>query len=90
MDAPPRQDLSGLDEGFATHAVTADLARRQLHVSLGVMGLMLAAALAVAGSAGLPAPAPEPVMTRLVVQQPQFVRPMTALAPEQVPSHPGS
>lgn len=77
------------DEGFATHAVTADLARRQLHVSLAVMGLMLAAALAVVAAVGFPAAtAGEPVVAKLTVQQPQFVRPMTAEAPH-APLQPG-
>lgn len=90
MDATPRQDLTDPDDGFATRAVTADLARRQLHVSLGVMGLMMAAALAVAGATGLNAPSPEPVMAKLTVQQPQFVRPMTAQGPQTTPAQPGS
>ena len=90
MDATHRQDLSALDEGFATQAVTADLARRQLAVSLGVMGFMVAAALAVAGASGFHAAAPEPVMAKLMVQQPQFVRPVTAEGPHTISIQPGS
>lgn len=90
MDATPRQDLTDLDDGFGTRAVTADLARRQLHVSLGVMGLMMAAALAVAGATGFQTPSHEPVMAKLMVQQPQFVRPMTAEGPQTISLQPGS
>ncbi|MBX9759860.1 MAG: hypothetical protein K2Y29_13875 [Beijerinckiaceae bacterium] len=90
MDATPRQDLTDLDEGFATQTVTADLARRQLNVSLGVMGLMLAAALTVAGSTGFSRPSPEPVMPKLMVQQPHFVRALTAEGPHTISVQPGS
>lgn len=71
----------GDDEGFATHAVTADLARRQLHVSLAVMGIMVAATLAIAAAVGLSGrPDAGPAIASVTVQQPEFVRPMTAQA----------
>lgn len=69
------------DEGFASKPVTADLARRQLHVSLGVMGVIVGAALTIFSTIGFaPADAPE-YRAELTVQQPHFVRPMTASTP---------
>jgi hypothetical protein len=89
MDASSRPNLKALDEGFAVREVTGNLARRQLNVSLGVMGLMLAAALAVIGGVGFSASSREPTMAKLMVQQPQFVRPMTAQAAPEAPIPPG-
>ncbi len=67
------------DKGFAVKVVTADLARRQLNVSLGVMGFMIAAALTIVSTVGLvPERAETGMRAELTVQQPQFVRPMTA------------
>lgn len=77
MDAH-RMNLDAV-EGFAAKPVTVDLARRQLQVSLGVMGVLVGAALTIFSTVGF-APAPESANLRaeLTVQQPHFVRPMTA------------
>ena len=67
------------DEGFAAKPVTADLARRQLHVSLGVMGVIVAAGVAIFSTFGLaPAQIAPEYRAEMTVQQPHFVRPMTA------------
>jgi len=67
------------DEGFIAEAVSPNLARRQLNVSLGVLGLIAAAGVTIAATFGAPAPpSPDRAVARATVQQPQFVRPMTA------------
>lgn len=87
--AIPADIVADVGEGFATRPLTAQIARRQLHVSIGVMGIIFAAATALAAVAGVnPAP-PEPVVATLTVQQPQFVRPMTAAAPHVEQTRPG-
>lgn len=69
---------SGRDEGFV-EAVTPDVARRQLRMSLGLMGVFAAAVAALAATASLPThSAKAPVVATLTVHQPEFVRPMTA------------
>ena len=77
MDALPNKNLD-VEEGFTATAVTVNLARRQLHVSLGVAGLMVAAAIVVVSSIGLAPQGGTPIRAELTVQEPQFVRPMTA------------
>ncbi len=80
MNAIRNEDFDA-GKGFAVKVVTADLARRQLNVSLGVMGLMVAAALTIVSTVGFAPKRPEIGMrAELTVQQPQFVRPMTAQA----------
>ena len=78
MDAPAKL---AAEEGFAAKAVTPDLARRQLNVSLGVMGVLVGAGLAIFSTLSLP-PERTPVELRAqaTIQQPHFVRPMTGHA----------
>jgi hypothetical protein len=77
------------DEGFAAKPVTADLARRQLHVSLGVMGLIVAAAVTVISTVGFERRESVVLRADVTVQQPQFVRPMTAINATDVSIQPG-
>ncbi len=66
-------------DGFAAKPLTADLARHQLHVSLGVMGVVVGASLALFSTFGVaPSHAGLQVRAQIAVQQPHFVRPMTA------------
>lgn len=66
------------DEGFVD-VVTPELARRQLNMSLGLLGAIGVAIVAVAATTGLPVgPSQDVSVATLTVQQPQFVRPMTA------------
>lgn len=70
------------EESFAAKPVTPDLARRQLHVSLGVMGVLVGAGVAIFSTIGVPPErAPLELRAQATVQQPHFVRPMTARAP---------
>lgn len=91
-DAPRIEARNGwLDagDGFAAQAVTAGLARRQLHMSLGVMGVIVAAALAVVATVGVsPRTAPQ-LKAELTVQQPEFVRSMTASSTHATDRRPG-
>lgn len=69
-------------EGAFVVAVSPALARRQLHVSLGLMAIMAGAFIALAMVHGLPAvdrhaQKPDQIV-KLVVQQPVFVRSMEA------------
>lgn len=66
-------------EGFAAKPLSADLARHQLHVSFGVMGVIVGAGLAMFAAFDV-APPREGVQARaeMIVQQPHFVLPMTA------------
>ncbi len=67
------------NEGFTAKPLTADLARRQLHVSLGVMGVFVAAGLAMFSTIGVgPSDGRMQVRAETTVQQPHFIRPMTA------------
>ncbi len=69
------------NEGFAAKPLTADLARHQLQVSLGVMGVVVAAGVAMFSTFGMaPASATTQLRAEVTVQQPNFVRPMTARA----------
>ncbi|MFN3891425.1 MAG: hypothetical protein ACK4MV_13585 [Beijerinckiaceae bacterium] len=78
MDAK-RIDLDAA-EGFAAKPVTAELARRQLRMSLCVMGGIVAAALAVFATAEIaPVGATADYRASMTVQQPRFVQPMTAV-----------
>ena len=79
---PPRrrsvEDSAPHEDAFAASVSPQD-ARRQLRVSLGLMGVMAAGALAVLASHGLPRPGPaQPAAARVAVEQPQFVRAVTA------------
>lgn len=66
------------DDGFV-EVVSPELARRQFNMSLGLLGAIAVAVVAVGMSVGLPAPSgAEPRIATLTVQQPQFVRPMSA------------
>ncbi len=66
------------DEGFV-EVVSPELARRQLNMSIGLLGAITVAIAAVAATTGLPiGPSNEASIATLTVQQPQFVRPMTA------------
>ena len=79
---PPRRrpfDASAVREDAFVACVSPQDARRQLRVSLGLMGVMAAGALAVLASHGLPRPGPaQPAAARVAVEQPQFVRAVTA------------
>ena len=78
------------EEGFAPKPVSPDLARRQLHVSLGVMGVLVGAGLAIFSTIGVPPErAPLEMRAQATVQQPHFVRPMTAHAHDNASSLPG-
>ncbi|MDP2356106.1 MAG: hypothetical protein Q8M31_08585 [Beijerinckiaceae bacterium] len=67
------------NEGFAAKPLTADLARHQLHVSLGVMGVILAAGVAMFSTFGMASgSATTELRAEITVQQPHFVHPMTA------------
>ena len=67
--------------GFASKPLTAELARHQLHISLGVMGILLGAAVALFSTFGIePARSAPQLRAEATVQQPHFVRPMTAQA----------
>ena len=69
------------NEGFAAKPLTADLARHQLHISFGVMGVVVAAGLAMFSTFGMaPARAITELHAEVTVQQPNFVGPMTAQA----------
>lgn len=71
------------DEGFMAKPLTADLARQQLHMSIGVMGVVVGAALALLSTFGMaPAPAALQLRSEATVQQPHFLRPLTAQAPQ--------
>ena len=66
------------DDGFV-EVVSPELARRQFNMSLGLLGAIAVAVVAVGVSVGLPAACgSEPRVATLTVQQPQFVRPMSA------------
>jgi hypothetical protein len=72
-----------LDDGFSAQAVTPDLARRQWQVSVGVLGLIAAAMVAVLATIGLPNRADRgPALVSLTIQQPEFVRPVAAAVPQ--------
>lgn len=88
MNATQNHSLDA-EEGFAAKAVTADLARRQLHVSLGVMGVIVAAAVAVVSTVGVAPQAGAELRADLTVQQPQFVRSMTASSSGEIDRRPG-
>lgn len=78
------------EEGFSAKPVTPDLARRQLHVSLGVMGVLVGAGLAIFSTIGVPPErTPAELRAQATVQQPHFVRPMTAHAPDTASILPG-
>ncbi|HEY8581280.1 MAG TPA: hypothetical protein VIL72_15435 [Beijerinckiaceae bacterium] len=66
-------------EGFAD-VVSPELARRQFNVSLGLLLAICIAVVSVAATMGLPSAGSsgEPRVATLRVQQPEFVRPMTA------------
>lgn len=64
--------------GFAATRLTADLARHQLHVSLGVMGVLVGAGLALFSSFGMEPAANAQMRADVTVQQPHFVLPITA------------
>ena len=66
------------EAGFTVTAVTVNLARRQLHISLGVAALMIAAAMLVVSTIGFAPREGTTFRAQLTVQDPQFVRPMTA------------
>jgi hypothetical protein len=78
------------NEGFTAKPLTADLARRQLHVSLGVMGVFVAAGLAIFSTVGVaPSDGKLQVRAKITVQQPHLIRPMTADA-SRAANHTGS
>lgn len=80
-DDTQRRDL---DDGFSAQAVTPDLARRQWRVAVGMLGLIAAAMVAVLTTIGLPSRADRgPALVTLTVEQPEFVRPVTAGAPHR-------
>lgn len=83
--------LADAGEGFSAQPLTPNLARRQLRVSLAVICLMIVAAAVMMLSTGAPAPRHvSPFMAGMTVQQPQFVRPMTASTGEtETRSHNG-
>jgi len=82
-DDTHRRDL---DDGFSAQAVTPDLARRQWQVSVGVLGLIAAAMVAVLATIGLPGRADRgPALVTLTIQQPEFIRPVTAAIPLRQP-----
>jgi len=73
-----------LDDGFCAQAVTPDLARRQWRVSVGMLGLIAAAMAALLTTIGLPSRVDRgPAVVTLTVEQPEFVRPMAAGAPQR-------
>lgn len=75
-----------LHDGFSAQAVTPDLARRQWRVSVGVLGVIAAAMVAVLATIGLPSRADHgPALVTLTIQQPEFVRPVTATVPQHQP-----
>lgn len=72
-------------------AVSPREARRQLQVSLGLMALMAAASALLLAIHGLPqstlSAKNQPAATKLVVQQPAFVRQAGSLAPDFAEVH---
>lgn len=79
---PPRrrsvEDSAPHEDAFAASVSPQD-ARRQLRVSLGLMAVMAAGALVALASHGLPRPHPaQTAAARVAVEQPQFVRAVTA------------
>ncbi len=69
--------MSGLIQymgGFAVSTVTPDLARRQLQISLGMIGIVTAVTLALSSITGAsPLAAASGVQAENLVQQPTFV-----------------
>ena len=78
-----RGALPAPEEGAAMEDMSPELARRQLQASLGVLGLIVAVGVTMAAMFGTGALLPADrsagaAVSRAVVQQPQFVRPVTA------------
>ena len=86
IEPPPaglRSALPALKDGAAVEGMSPELARRQLQVSLGDLGLIAAVGVTMAVLVGTGALRPADrsagaTVSRATVQQPQFVRPVTA------------